>query len=120
MNAKKCFKRILFIFSIFILLIFNTTQHAQETELSDLLEMDFEQLLNVEVITASKTLKRINEVPATVRVISAIKIKENGYLTLDEALSDLPGFQFRNIVGFNMDNADHFLTIFKSILKSLT
>ncbi|MCD6117632.1 TonB-dependent receptor [bacterium] len=57
--------------------------------------------MNIEVVTASKKPQKIREVPATVRVITAGQIKENGYLTLEEALSPLPGFQFRNIFGLN-------------------
>lgn len=57
--------------------------------------------MNIEVISASKVQQQIRDVSATVHVISADQIKERGYFTLEEALSDLPGFQFRNIIGFN-------------------
>jgi outer membrane cobalamin receptor len=70
-------------------------------ELKNFFEMSLEQLMNVEVVTASKKPQRLSEVPATVRIITAEQIKERGYFTLEEALSDLPGFQFRNIIGFN-------------------
>ena len=33
----------------------------------------------------------------SVRIITAEQITNKGYITLEEALSDLPGFQFRNI-----------------------
>jgi outer membrane cobalamin receptor len=36
-----------------------------------------------------------------VRIITAEEIRERGCLTLEEALSGLPGFQFRDISGFN-------------------
>ncbi len=75
--------------------------HAQKQDLDKLLDLNIEELMNVEVISVSKTAQRLSEVPATVRVITAERIKERGYFTLEEALSDLPGFQFRNIVGFN-------------------
>jgi len=74
---------------------------AQEKKLEELLEMNIQDLMNINVTTASKMPQMIKEVPATVRVITADQIKENGYFTLEEALSDLPGFQFRNIQGFN-------------------
>jgi len=75
--------------------------YSQEQELESLLELDLEELMDLEVVSASKLLQKLREVPATVRVITAEQIRERGYLTLDEALSDLPGFQFRNILGFN-------------------
>jgi outer membrane cobalamin receptor len=74
---------------------------GQEQDLDKLLDLNMEELMNIEVVTASKKPQKLTEVPATVRVITAEQIKERGYFTLEEALSDLPGFQFRNIVGFN-------------------
>jgi len=72
---------------------------AQEMDVKGLLELDLEEF--VQVVTASKKPQALREVPATVHVITAEKIRENGYLTLEDALADLPGFQFRNILGFN-------------------
>lgn len=74
---------------------------SQENELDKLLKLDIEDLSGLKIISATKTLTSINEVPATVKVITAETIKENGFLTLEDALSILPGFQFRNILGFN-------------------
>ncbi len=87
---------------LFIIIIIQaTTLYAQEQKLDELLDRNLEELMNIEVITASKKPQRLSEVPATVRVITAEQIKARGYFTLEEALSDLPGIQFRNIVGFN-------------------
>jgi outer membrane cobalamin receptor len=63
--------------------------------------MSLADLMNVKVVTASKTQQSIKDVSATVQVISAQQIKDRAYFTLEEALTDLPGFQFRNILGFN-------------------
>jgi len=67
----------------------------------DVFNMSLTELMNVEVVSASKISEPIREVPATVQVITAEQIRDRGYFTLEEALSDLPGFQFRNILGFN-------------------
>ncbi|HCC47908.1 MAG TPA: hypothetical protein DEQ38_07325 [Elusimicrobia bacterium] len=69
--------------------------------LQDLLSYDLAELMNVEVISASKEKEAASQASATVRVITAEQIKERGYLTLEEALAGLPGFQFREISGFN-------------------
>jgi len=74
---------------------------AAPQELEKLLSYDLAELMNVEVFSASKALQPASEAPATVRVITAEQIKERGYQTLEEALSGLPGFQFRDISGFN-------------------
>jgi outer membrane receptor for ferrienterochelin and colicins len=67
----------------------------------DVLNMSLADLMNVKVVTASKTQQSIKDVAATVHVITAEQIRDRAYFTLEEALSDLPGFQFRNILGFN-------------------
>jgi outer membrane receptor for ferrienterochelin and colicins len=85
----------------FAFLLFTTQTFSQENELEKLLRLDIEDLTGITVITATKSPTNINEVPATVKVITSEIIKENGYLTLEDALSTLPGFQFRNILGFN-------------------
>ncbi len=88
---------------VFIFLLFSASLclHAQEKSLDDLLALDLTDLLNLKVVSALKGPETINKVPATVRVITAEQIRENGYFTLEDALADLPGFQFRNILGFN-------------------
>jgi outer membrane receptor for ferrienterochelin and colicins len=92
--------RIIFLFAMTFLFASLQTL-AQDNELEKLLRLDIEDLKNITVVSATKTLASINEVPATVKVITSETIKENGYLTLEDALSTLPGFQFRNILGFN-------------------
>jgi outer membrane receptor for ferrienterochelin and colicins len=67
----------------------------------ELFEVSLEELLDQTVVTATKSAQKLSETPATVRVITAQQIKERGYMTLEELLSDIPGIQFRNIQGFN-------------------
>ncbi len=74
---------------------------AQEKPLDDLLNLSLKDLANLQVVTALKGPATASSVPATLRVITAEEIRERGYTTLEEALGDLPGFQFRNIQGFN-------------------
>ena len=74
---------------------------AQKNDTIDPYNFNLSELSQLEVISVSKILQKFNEVPATIRVITAKEIKENSYFTLEEALSSLPGFQFRNIQGFN-------------------
>ncbi|MBP7676386.1 MAG: TonB-dependent receptor [Thermoanaerobaculia bacterium] len=74
---------------------------AQEKSLDELLRLSLQDLAAIEVVSAAKVPATAARVPATVRVITAEAIAENGYLTLEDALADLPGFQLRNILGFN-------------------
>ncbi|MFA5140812.1 MAG: TonB-dependent receptor [Elusimicrobiota bacterium] len=83
------------------LLALGAEARSQQRGLEDLLSYDLAELMNVEVVSPSKTPEPVSQAPATVRVITAEQIKERGYQTLEEALADLPGFQFRDISGFN-------------------
>jgi len=95
MKKNKFLFRML-IYIAFIIPVTSAPSWGQELE--KLLELNLEELMNTEVITASKTPQRLSEVPATVRIITADQIKQRGYFTLEEALSDLPGFQFRTLL----------------------
>lgn len=77
------------------------TVSAQQSDLDRMLDMSLEELSQVRVVTVLKTPQPLAEVPATVRVITAQQIRKRAYFTLEDALADLPGVQFRNIVGFN-------------------
>lgn len=89
------------LYAIIGVFLFSASLFAQDQSLDELLDLELSELMNIEIVSASKTLQKISEVPATVRVITAAQIQSNGYFTLEEALSGLPGFQFRNMLGFN-------------------
>ncbi|MBN2425915.1 MAG: TonB-dependent receptor plug domain-containing protein [Calditrichaceae bacterium] len=90
---------------VFFIIVFGVFPYlslfAQQKSLDDLLEMGITELMEVRVITPSKTPQKINETPAVVRIITAEQIRENGYTTMDEALAGLPGFQFRDMLSLN-------------------
>lgn len=77
------------------------SQKNDSIGVDDLLKMSLTELMDVQVTTAAKVSQKLRETPTTVRIISAEQIRERGYFTLEQALADLPGFQFRNINGFN-------------------
>jgi outer membrane cobalamin receptor len=86
---------------LLILLFIFRVVHAQESDLDQWLELDLSELMNIKVSTATKKEQLIEKVPATVRIITASQIQERAYHSLEDVLQDLPGFQFRNIQGFN-------------------
>lgn len=95
-NKKNFFYEYLMIFY----LIISNFSFSQE-KLDKLLEIDLSELISIKVISATKIPQILSSVPATVHIITKEQIRENGYFTLEQALMDLPGFQFRNILGFN-------------------
>ncbi len=94
-------KRRVPLFLVFLVSIAGLPLRAQEKSLEELLALDMTDLLKLKVVSVLKGPETINKVPATVRVITADEIRDNGYFTLEDALADLPGVQFRNILGFN-------------------
>lgn len=90
---------LIYLFSF--LFIFGFKISLSQTDSTDIYDLNLSQLSKVKISSVSKTLEKITEVPSTVFLITASEIKEKGYFTLEEAISDLPGFQFRNINGFN-------------------
>jgi len=60
----------------------------------NLLKLSLKDLMNVDVVTASRKEQKFSEAPANVIVISAETIEQRGYQTLTEVFEDLPGFDF--------------------------
>ena len=56
--------------------------------------LDWEDLMNIQVTSAGKREQSINDAPANITVITSDQINNRGYLTLQEVLKDLPGFDF--------------------------
>ncbi|MDP2385121.1 MAG: TonB-dependent receptor [Bacteroidota bacterium] len=69
---------------------------AQEDTTINLLDMSLEELLKINVITASGNKQPGLEAPATIVVITAEEIKKRGYTDLTEIITDLPGFDVVN------------------------
>ena len=62
----------------------------------DLTELSLEQLLTVEVSSASKYSQRTGDAPSAVQIISREDIHLHGWRTLSEALTSLPGIYINN------------------------
>tara|TARA_Y100000589_G_scaffold183837_1_gene174155 strand:+ start:126 stop:2435 length:2310 start_codon:yes stop_codon:yes gene_type:complete len=56
--------------------------------------LDWEDLMNIQVTSAGKRVQGIDNAPANIIVITSEQIQNRGYLTLEEVFKDLPGFDF--------------------------
>ena len=65
-----------------------TAAHAQAPDLS---RLSLEDLLDVDIVTASRFQQRVADAPSVVQVITAEDIRAHGWRTLAEALDSLPG-----------------------------
>ncbi|MFH1052410.1 MAG: TonB-dependent receptor plug domain-containing protein [bacterium] len=90
----------LFVFPLLSMILL-PIQLLSQADSIDIYDLNFTQLSKIKITTASKVEQTINEIPSTIFIITSREIKERGYFTLEEALSDLTGFQFRNIQGIN-------------------
>jgi outer membrane receptor for ferrienterochelin and colicins len=78
--------------AVAMVLALSTSVGAQEPPpADDLRELSLEELMDTEIVSASRTRERISEAPATVIVISRDDILERGYTDVSEVLADLPG-----------------------------
>jgi outer membrane receptor for ferrienterochelin and colicin len=80
--------------------------HAEQVDLTDL---SLEQLLNVEVSSASKYSQRSVDAPSAVQVITREEIRLHGWRNLTEALVNLPGLYATNDRAYDFLGARGFL-----------
>ena len=67
------------------------TVHVQDARAAGLLDMPLEQLMTMEVQSASKYVQPAIDAPAAVAQITADDIRTYGYRTLGEIIAAMPG-----------------------------
>jgi outer membrane receptor for ferrienterochelin and colicins len=68
-------------------------------EVRSLMKLTLDELMNVEITTASNSPERLPEAPATVIVITKEEIDRRGYTELSQILDDLPGMDVTRAYG---------------------
>lgn len=95
---------------IALILALSMPASAEESVVpADLTELSIEQLLNVDVYSASKFVQKTTEAPASVSIVTAADIKHYGYRTLADILGSVRGlfitydrnYQYVGVRGFN-------------------
>jgi iron complex outermembrane receptor protein len=96
---------VLAVLTAFFLPAFARAHHddAPARDFEKLMEMNIDQLMEIEVITPTRTRIKLNQSPTTVYVITENQIRERGYRTLADALHDVPGFDFQHTYGIFPD-----------------
>ena len=93
------------IFFLLCLFCIHDFANAQEdtTKLS-FLEMSLEELLNQEVVTASKISVKSSDAPATIHLVTEDQIKTRGYSNLEQVLEDIPGIEIQRKASVEYSN----------------
>lgn len=81
-----------FLFIVFLLLqpIQSKSQENQSLKIQELYDLSIEELLNVEVITASRYEQSITDAPGIISVLTAEEIEKFGAMNLFEILNRMP------------------------------
>lgn len=70
----------------------------------NLLEMSLEELLEQEVVSASRMPEKTLDAPATIHLITENQIKTRGYHSLEEVLEDIPGIEIQKKASVEYSN----------------
>ncbi|NOX36354.1 MAG: TonB-dependent receptor [Calditrichaeota bacterium] len=73
--------------------------HAQDTSQVNILKFSLEELMQIQVATATRYQTVVADAPAPMFVITEQEIRERGYRTLLDVLHDVPGFDFTHVNG---------------------
>jgi outer membrane receptor for ferrienterochelin and colicins len=73
--------------------------YAQQDQTDTLFMLSLEDLMKIEVTTASNKSEQLNKAPATIVVVSEKDIHDRGYLEFYDILNDLPGFDLQRAFG---------------------
>ena len=82
------------------------------TSVDDYLDMDLEALMNIEVVTASKSGEKISDAPATIQVITSEQIKQYGWRDLKDVFRAIPGVD----VSYDVQGEIRTIVIMRGIL----
>jgi outer membrane receptor for ferrienterochelin and colicins len=87
---------------LLLLLVFKVSEAQNDTshKALKLSELSLEDLMNIQVETASGYKQTATEAPSTILVITAQQIEERGYEQLEDALRDVPGIDMVHLNGY--------------------
>ncbi len=89
----------LFFFSALCVQWLFTFAQFEIKDTARLFELSFEELMQVEVVTATNRTETLSDAPATMIVLSKQEISERGYIHLYDIFDDLPGMDVTKAYG---------------------
>lgn len=90
-----------------LLFLFNNEVNGQDSTIAaHYMDLSLFELSQIKVVSAGKKEERIEEIPASVQIITRADIERYGYLDVKEILESIPGFYItddRSIQGANIN-----------------
>ena len=99
----KRFTWVLKVLSLGVAVLLSHSLYAQQEEEVDLFEMSLEDLMNVEIVSASKKEESAFDAPISSSVITRDEIARSGVTTIPEALRLSPGLIVREVTNGNYE-----------------
>lgn len=87
-------KHLVKISSVVILTLFSSIVIAQEED-TDFYDLSLEELMDISVVSASKTEEKSSNAPSTIYAVSKEQITARGYSNLEELLEDIPEIEIQ-------------------------
>ncbi|QGY46783.1 TonB-dependent receptor [Maribellus comscasis] len=81
--------------------LFSGSHVFSQTDSTTFYTRSLYQLSQTKIASEKKTEQTISKASTTIRVVTKEQIEAGAYLTLEDILVGLPGFQFRDIMGLN-------------------
>lgn len=77
----------------------NVVNIIMNASIAELFNLTLEELMNMDVVTASKYVEPLQQTPATVFVLTYQELVNRGYTMLSEVLNDIPGYDIAAAYG---------------------
>jgi len=79
--------------------------HSQHADSLNVYDMPLDQLINLQISSATKSVETVTDIPSSIIIISRQTIQEQGWQTIEEVLSNVPGmYMINDYLWFGTDN----------------
>lgn len=88
-----------------VFMVFLKHGYAQNRDSLNLYDLSLDQLMNLQISSASKSSEAVTDIPSSIVIISRQTIQEQGWQTLEEILCNVPGmYMINDYLWFGTDN----------------
>lgn len=96
--------RIIILFNL-VFMLGSPRGYTQNPDSLNLYDLSLDQLMNLQISSASKSSETVTDIPASIVIISRQTIQEQGWQTLEEILCNVPGmYMINDYLWFGTDN----------------